>query len=227
MIKIHLVDSYEIFRTGLKSILEKNGAYRVTAEAATGHSGYMNFLEARPDVIIIDHFVAGTNGLFTAKRMLDAEKDARIILLSQMPNLNLIKDAVSAGIKSVLTKNIDNNLLISAVKSVLLGKRFFCSEIEEALLSQFLQNGKEADRFFSDNLSTREQMVLQLFAQGYKSAEIAQELYISEKTVETYKSRGMKKLNLSNTTELILFALHNGLFDLSSTFTENKISSFS
>ncbi|MFP4364665.1 MAG: response regulator [Spirochaetia bacterium] len=215
MITFQIVDSYVLFAEGLKQILESELGYHVSSIISTGQEGYIRYIEDKPSVVIIDQHVQGVNGILTAKRILEYDQSAAIMLMANFTNYDKVKHAMELGIKSFITKSTDTKELLRAVYEVLNGRKYIGKDIslQGNIFPEYTRKNEDMYSFLKTRLSPRELMVLQLVSQGYKTNEVFEILGVSKKTVETYKCRAMKKLGLQRVHDLIFFAIKHDLID--------------
>ncbi|MDM8001269.1 MAG: response regulator transcription factor [Dehalococcoidia bacterium] len=211
MIRVLLADDHHLVRAGMKSLLEKSLDIRVVAEASDGLEAVTQFKALRPDVVILDISMPNMDGLEAAKYILSIDQSAAILILTMYPEKQYAVRAIRAGALGYITKSASTSELHAAVRNVAVKKRFLLEEGVDAL-SAGLSSGK-AGAGPVDSLSDRELQVLRLIARGRKVKEISQELDVRTKTVETYRSRILRKLGLRNNAELCRFAFENALLD--------------
>ncbi|MGD8322129.1 MAG: response regulator transcription factor [Gemmatimonadota bacterium] len=208
--KILLVDDHAMFRAGIKALLEAEGRMTVVGEASSGDEAVDRVRELKPDVVVMDLSMPGSNGLEATRRIAALELDTKVLVLTVHAEEEYLVPVVEAGASGYLTKTSADNDLIEAIKVVSRGEVYLPPKATTLLLQRY--KASEADEGASlHDLSTREQEVLALTAEGYSSREIGKKLFISPKTVDTYRSRIMDKLGLNHRSELVRFALRVGL----------------
>lgn len=211
-IRVALVDDHAIIREGLRSLLEKNGFIEVVGEAATG-AECLAMLEAwRPEVVVMDISMPELNGIETTREIARQWPGVRVVILSVHSTTEHVYQAFAAGAMGYVLKESIGRELLKAIRAAHCAKRYLSEKIEAAGGEQFLSPG--AAKSPLESLSQRERQVLQLVVEGYASVEIAARLALSAKTVETYRSRLMQKLGLSDITALVKFAIQHGLTTL-------------
>jgi two-component system response regulator NreC len=209
-IKILLVDDHVMFRAGIKSLLEAEGRMIVVGEASTGDEAVDRVRELKPDVVVMDLSMPGSNGLEATRRIAALELDTKVLVLTVHAEEEYLVPVVEAGASGYLTKTSADTDLIEAIRVVARGEVFLPPKATTLLLQRYKASESEDTASLHD-LSTREQEVLALTAEGYSSREIGKKLFISPKTVDTYRSRIMDKLGLNHRSELVRFALRVGL----------------
>ncbi|OGQ85398.1 MAG: DNA-binding response regulator [Deltaproteobacteria bacterium RIFOXYD12_FULL_56_24] len=210
-IRIALVDDHAMIREGLRAFLEKNTFLKVVGEAATG-AECLAMLEAwRPEVVIMDISMPDLNGIETTREIARQWPLVKVVILSVHSTTEHVSQAFAAGaIGYVLKESIGRELLM-AIRAAH-GTRRYLSEKIEATGWRYVASGMAKSPL--ESLSRRERQVLQLVVEGHASVEIAARLDLSAKTVETYRSRLMQKLGVSDITALVKFAIQHGLTTL-------------
>ena len=206
-IKVLLADDHSIVREGLKRVIEEDNSISVVAEAEHGIEAIQEYEEKRPDVVVLDIFMPLLDGLDTIKQLLLSFPDARILMLTMVPEQQYAFRTLKAGALGYITKGTSPKELHKAIHTVAQGRRYLSDEGKDTILVQLL-DGK-ADMDSVEALSDRELQVLYLLARGNKMKDISKSLSLSVRTIETYRSRIMLKLHLSNRSELIEFSLRN------------------
>ena len=211
MIRVLLADDHNLVRAGMKSLLEKCPDIRVVAEASDGLEAVTQFKALRPDVVILDISMPNMDGLEAAKYILSIDQGAAILILTMYLEKQYAVRAMRAGALGYITKSASTSELHAAVRTVALKKRFLLEDGLDALTTRLATRGSGGE--LVDSLSDRELQVLRLIARGRKVKEISQELDVRTRTVETYRSRILRKLGLRNNAELCRFAFENALLD--------------
>lgn len=209
-IRILLVDDHAMFRAGIKALIEAAGKVEVVGEASSGDEAVDKVRELRPDVVVMDLSMPGSNGLEATRRIAALELDTSVLVLTVHAEEEYLVPVVEAGASGYLTKTSADTDLLEAIRVVARGQVFLPPKATTLLLKQYKAAESEEETGLKD-LSTREQEVLALTAEGFSSREIGKKLFISPKTVDTYRSRIMDKLGLSHRSDLVRFALRVGL----------------
>jgi DNA-binding NarL/FixJ family response regulator len=209
LIKVLLADDHAIFRAGLRRLVEEAGDMAVVAEAADGHEAIKQVHDAIPDVAVIDISMPGLDGLDVISQLNSSHPNLPILVLTMHEEEQYVVRAISTGAKGYITKRSVPEQLVQAIRKVHAGGCYLTEEAAE-LLALRMASG---DRMESplDCLSNREIQVLRRLALGQTTREIAEVYHISVKTVDTYRSRLLQKLNLRNNAELTRFAIQNDL----------------
>ena len=209
-ISILLADDHALFRAGLRSLLESETRFQVVDEASDGEEAIEKVQEIRPDVVVMDLSMPETNGLEATRRIAALGYDTKVLVLTVHAEEEYLVPVVEAGASGYLTKSSADTELIEALKVISRGEVYLPPKATTLLLKQYTAATDE-DAPSLEDLSPREKEVLALTAEGFSSREIGKKLYISPKTVDTYRSRIMEKLGLTHRSELVRFALKVGL----------------
>ena len=211
MIKVLLADDHSIVRAGLRSLIEDTGDMEVLVEAADGREAIKQALDNPVDVVVVDLSMPGMDGLEVISQLQTAKPELPIIVLTMHEEEQYVVRSISAGAKGYITKRSAPEQLVSAIRQVHQGGRYLSQEAAE-LLALRLARGERGDSPL-DSLSNREVQVLRALALGHTNREIAETYHISVKTVDTYRFRLLKKLNLRNNADLSRFAIAQGLVE--------------
>ena len=211
MIRILLADDHSIVRAGLRRIIEDSGDIEVIAEAADGHEAVQKAHETQPDVAVIDISMPIMDGLEVINQLHHYYPKMPILILTMHEEEQYVFRAISAGAKGYITKRSAPEQLVNAIRKVHAGGRYLSDSAAESLAHRLASGTK--DRSPLDALSNREIQVLRHLALGKTTREIAEAYNISVKTVDTYRYRLLKKLNLRNNAELSRFAIQNRLVE--------------
>jgi two-component system invasion response regulator UvrY len=207
LIRVLLVDDHAVVREGYRRLLEQDPSIRIVSEAADAATAYLNFRDVKPDVVVMDIALPDVSGLEALRRMLALQADARILMFSMFEDAIYAQKALSAGALGYLTKASAPEVLVSAVHQVAAGKTFV-SEDAARNLAQYAANDCGAAL---QSLSVREFEILQLLVRGHTLNEIAERLYLTQKTVANIQSSVKQKLNAENSAQLVLIALKMGI----------------
>jgi DNA-binding NarL/FixJ family response regulator len=212
MIKVLLADDHKIVREGLRRIIEESGEMEVVAEAADGHDAISRALDTRPDVAVVDISMPGMDGLEVVSQLKSLAPSMPVLILTMHDEEQYVVRAVESGAMGYVTKQSAPEQLVDAVKKLYAGGLYLTEKASEALALRVIRG----DKFKSDaeSLSMRELQVLRKLALGQTNHEIADSYHLSVKTVDTYRSRILKKLNLRNNAELSRFAMQNKIIQI-------------
>lgn len=209
-IRVLLVDDHQVVRRGLRTFLEVQEDIEVVGEASDGEEGIARAEELRPDVILMDIKMPGTDGIEALRRLRELANPARVLIVTSFTEQRTVVPALRAGAAGYVYKDIDPDALAGAIRSVHAGHVLLQPEVAEVLLAQEDQSSS-AGR--PGSLTDREREVLGLIADGRSNREIARALVLSEKTVKTHVSNILMKLDLSDRTQAALWAVRHGLAD--------------
>jgi two-component system invasion response regulator UvrY len=204
-IKILLVDDHAVVRAGFRYLLESHDNYTVS-EASTAEEAYFLYDELSPDVVVLDISMPGMGGIEGLRRLRNKHPRARILLLSMYDDPAFVARAMKLGACGYISKNSAAETLGEAIVSVMAGNNYFSPDIDPQILDQ-------AKDFASETLglTAREFEVFRLLAEGRPTAEIAQSLNLSPKTVSNHRSHLMNTLKLESTADLVRFAIRQGI----------------
>jgi len=210
-IQVLLVDDHQMLRDGLRSLLESKDQVVVIGEASSGKEALQHVQDMEPEVVILDLGLPDMNGLNVIQDIKARQPDVKIVVLSMHISREYVKGAVEAGCDGYIPKSSTHTSLLDAIQVVMEGERFLHPKAASALVASITEETSTEDQL--QELSDRELEVVRLTAMGFTSRESGLRLNISPKTVDTYRSRAMEKLDLSKRSELIRFALQAGLLD--------------
>lgn len=210
-VRILLADDHAVLRSGLRLLLSGQDGLRVVGEASTGTESLGLAEMLQPDLILLDLSMPSLGGLEAIPLIRKRAPLARILILTMHDDPQYLRQALQSGAAGYVLKKAADVELISAIRAVARGEVYVDPSMTRVLLEDILPAAGDAFLDQWEALSEREQKVLHQVVLGYTSAEIAEQLALSPKTVETYRARGMEKLGLRNRAALVRFALHHGL----------------
>jgi DNA-binding NarL/FixJ family response regulator len=210
MIKILITDDHRIFRLGLRALLEQESDIEVVGEAANGQEAVLQAQKCRPDVVIMDVAMPVMNGVEATNHILSIFPETKILALSMYSDRRYIINMFQAGASGYLLKDCAYEELSRAIRCVMTGKTYLPPDIAKIFIQGYQKGFISCNIAFS-LLTPREREVLKLIAEGKSTAQIAQSLVISEKTVESHRFNIMNKLEVYSVAELTKFALREGL----------------
>ena len=211
MIKVLLADDHGIVREGLRRIVEESGDIEVVAEASDGREAVLAVRREQPDVAIIDISMPVLDGLEVITQLKTEFPEIPILVLTMHEEHQYVIRAIETGAMGYITKQSAPEQLVKAIRKVHSGSRFLTDDAAEALALRIAKGSQIQSPL--ETLSTRELQVLRRLALGNTNREIASAFHISIKTVDTYRSRLLKKLNLRNNAELSRFAIQNHIIE--------------
>ena len=208
MIKVLLVDDHEMVRLGVSAYLSVQEDIEVIAQAENGKIGVEKALELKPDIILMDLVMPVTDGIEATKEILSKWKEAKIIIVTSFIDDEKVYPAISAGAKSYLLKTSSASEIAQAIRDTYRGEGVFEKEVSEKL--EHRHEVEEEFRLFEE-LTSREKEVLLLIAQGKSNQEIADECFITLKTVKTHVSNILSKLQVEDRTQATIYAFKHHL----------------
>ncbi len=211
-IKVLLADDHPVVRKGLQSCLARQEQLTVIGEAADGEEALQKALELSPDVVLLDISMPRRNGLAVTEALRKEAPNIKVLILSVHNNKEYIFRIIQAGAHGYVSKEAPPEELLRAIESVCKGESFFSPEIARAALNQLVNNGGRKEPL--EQLTGREREVLVLIAQGQSNKEIASQLGIGVRTIETHRERIMRRLDIHSVAGLTKFAIANGLVSL-------------
>lgn len=212
MINILLVDDHELVRTGIKRIIDDVRGLKVVGEAESGEAAFQFCRANEPDVVLMDVNMPGIGGIEATKKILRYCPDIKIIMLTVHTEDPFPSKVMQIGAHGFLSKMTGTDEMIQAIRAVNVGQRFIAPDIAQQIaLNQF--NGVNDDRPF-DSLSERELQIMLMITKGEKVQDIANQLNLSSKTINSYRYRMFEKLNISNDVELTHMAIRYGMIDM-------------
>lgn len=210
--RILLADDHAILRSGLRFMLSSHPDIEVIGEASTGAETLKLCEALKPDLILLDLSMPGISGLEILPALRRSSPSVKILVLTMHDDKHYMNQALQNGASGYVLKKAADTELITAIQAVLSGEIYIHHPMMRSLLEDVLPGMTTVNQGDGwDSLSEREQEVLRFVALGYTSAEIADRLVLSPKTIETYRARGMEKLGLRNRAALVHFALNRGL----------------
>jgi DNA-binding NarL/FixJ family response regulator len=213
-ITVFLADDHAVVRDGLRVLLEAQPDIRVVGDAANGRETVRRVVQLRPDVAVIDIAMPELNGVEAAREICEICPSTQIVVLSMHSTTEHIFHALQAGARGYLLKESAGIEVVNAVRAVHVGHRYLSQKISDRLVDDYVRQRQAAAKSPLARLSPREREVLQLVVEGKSSAEIADDLSLSVKTVETYRVRLMNKLDIGDLPGLVKFAIQHGLTPL-------------
>jgi DNA-binding NarL/FixJ family response regulator len=201
-----IADDHVVVRSGLRTILEAQPNCEVVAEAADGKEAIVKAIETKPDIAVIDYSMPIINGVEVTRQILSQLPKTEVLILTMHDNEGVIQQALQAGARGYVLKTDATKHFLAAIEALASHKPFFTSKISEALLTSFLKHPEDAS-----SLTGRERCIVGLVAQGHTNKQIAHELNIGQKTVETHRGAIKRKLNVSSSAEIVRYAIRNRL----------------
>ncbi len=211
--KILLVDDHEVVRLGLKALLSRNPQFQVVAEAGNATEALDRVARYKPDVVVMDIRLPGKSGIEATREIVAQYPETKVIMLTSYAEDELLFDAIAAGASGYVLKQIGSGELVRALETIGRGE----SLLDPSLMQKVFQRVREASRKAEDeafaSLSDQELKILALVAKGKTNKEIADTVFLSEKTVRNYVSSILSKLHLSTRSEAAAYAVQHRVQD--------------
>jgi two-component system response regulator NreC len=212
--EIVIAEDHTILRQGLRALLSSDPDFEVVGEAEDGRAAVRLVETLSPALLLMDLSMPKMTGMEAIAEIKKRSPDTRIVVLTVHKGEEYILSALKAGADGYVLKDAGHDELMTALKNVLAGKRYLSPDISEKVIGGYLEGRRALKATPWDTLTQREREILKLIAEGYKNKEIAEQLFISLKTVEKHRSNLMRKLDLHNTAVLTAFAMEKGIIDI-------------
>lgn len=214
-ITVFIADDHAILRDGLKLLLESNDRIKVIGDADNGRETVKKVRALKPDIVIMDIAMPELDGIEATRQIIEYSPITHVIILSMHSSPEYVHRSIDAGAKGYLLKESAGAEIINAVLTCSEGKKYLSKKISEQVIDEYFKQKTFKDKKdILSQLSAREMEILKLVVEGKSSAEIANIIYISPKTVETYRSRIMQKIGVKDITGLVKFAIRHKITDL-------------
>lgn len=210
MIKVLIVDDHALVRAGIKHMLDDVVGLKVVGEAETGEVAVKLAREVNPHVVLMDVQMPGIGGLEATRKLLRANPDLKILVLTVCTNDFFPSRLLQAGALGYITKGASMVEMVRAIRAIHAGQRYISPEIASQLALKHLTDAPDSP---FDNLSTRELQVALMIVHGVKIPDIAKKMFISPKTVNSYRYRIFEKMHIDNDVQLTLIAMQHGLIE--------------
>jgi DNA-binding NarL/FixJ family response regulator len=209
-VRVLLVDDHDLFRTGLRSLLQQHG-FKVT-DASSGEDAVRECRTFRPDVVVMDMNMPGMSGVETTRMLVTEHPRVAVLMLTVAADDEGVLDAVRAGASGYLLKSARLPEIVAGIEAAAVGESVLAPRIAGALVTSVRTGPRPGEGVVTDvGLTERERQVLALIAEGYDNAEIAARLYVSPSTVKNHISHVLEKLGLDNRVQAAAFAIRSGL----------------
>ena len=207
MTRILIADDHDVVRSGIRRIIEDQPGWSVVAEATDGKDAVAKAIATKPNVAILDYRLPLIDGIEATRQIRRRVPSVEVLVFTMQDDDNLLHEALSAGARSCVQKSDAGLHLISDVQSLAEHKPYFTDRASQVLLKNFLTEADKVQQILTD----REQVVVQLVAEGHSNKEAAAVLNVSIKTIETHRSSIMRKLDLTSSAALVRYAIRNHL----------------
>jgi DNA-binding NarL/FixJ family response regulator len=213
-VRLLVADDHEIVRKGLRSLLEAQPGWQVTAEACDGREAVQKAKEIKPDVTVLDIGMPALNGLEAARQMIKNDARAKILILTMHDSDPLIREVLDAGARGYVLKSDASRDLVAAINAVRCNKTFFTPKVAQIVLDGYLDKKPKTNSDSAQTrLTPRQREIVQLLAEGKSSKEVAVALGLSVKTAETHRANIMKRLDCHSVSELVRYAVRNNIIE--------------
>jgi DNA-binding NarL/FixJ family response regulator len=213
MLKILIADDHEIVRRGLRAQLNQHRGWTVCSEARNGREAVQMAIATQPNVVIMDISMPELNGLEATRQIRRLLPQTHVLVFTMHESERMIREAISAGARGYVLKQDAESHLIFAVESLASHRSYFTSYASDTLLNDYLRLSAAGEESPGFGLSNREREIIQMLAEGKSNKEIANQLCISAKTVETHRATVMRKLELTSIVGLVHYAIRNQLVE--------------
>jgi DNA-binding NarL/FixJ family response regulator len=208
-LRLVVADDHPLMRRGICDLLETEPGWEVVAEANNGREAVEAVAKTKPDVLVIDLAMPELNGLTATREILRFFPKVEVVLLTMRNSDQAIREVLESGARGYVLKSDAEQDLIAAVKAVSVGKPFFTANVTEVVLKGYLNRTEPAETL--PELTTRERQVVQLLVEGKGNKDVAVAMRVSVKTVEAHRSNINRKLSLRSTSDLVRYAVRNGI----------------
>jgi len=211
-VKIFLVDDHMVVRAGLKALVTAQADMDVIGEAGDGETAWHAVQDCRPNVVIMDISMPTLNGIQTTERIKQDCPEVKVLVLSVHDDTSYLRQLLAVGASGYILKHTAADALIQAIRTVAVGGLYLEPSLAEHVVSRYVRRPTAVTELLGAKLSEREHEVVRRVVQGYSNKDIAMQLILSVKTVETYRSRALEKLGLTSRSALVRYALEQGWF---------------
>ncbi len=212
--QVLLADDHNMIRQGLRALIEKEDGMSVIAEAEDGRKAVELAAELKPAVVVMDVGMPNMNGIEATRRIIEANDEIKVLALSMHSDKRFVKEMFSAGASGYLLKDSAFGELALAIRTLAQGRTYLSPGVTDAVIKDFVGRQREAEVSVFSLLTARQREVLQLTAEGLSTKDIAAQLQVSVKTVESHRQKIMAKLDVHSIAELTKYAVREGLTEI-------------
>lgn len=210
-ISIVLADDHEVVRLGLRALFEAEQDFKVVGEASDGLQARDLVAKLKPDLLVVDLMMPGLNGLEVTRQAVVSSPETRVVVLSMQANEGYVLEALRSGATGYVLKQSDMSELVQAMRLVMSGQKYLSPEYTQKAIEAYKVRAQAASTDAYETLTTRERELLQMAAEGLTVGQISEKLSLSPRTVEMHRANLLHKLNLSNQTDLVRYAIWRGI----------------
>lgn len=210
VIKILVADDHTLFRQGVIRLLSDNQNFVVVAEAENGEELYKKYFQVKPDVVLADISMPDLSGIEAFEKIKAEDKSVKVLFVSMFESEDYVYETFKAGAMGLISKNVLEGELYFAIQNVFKGKKYFGSRWDEVSLQKLVKDFEQSPNYTNDspiNYSMKEIKILDLISKGLTSKEIAEQLFLSKKSIDYYRANLMRKAYVKNKSELVKFAV--------------------
>lgn len=213
-LRVLVADDHCLFRAGLRTLLSQQPDMEVVGESTDGPTTLEAARTLTPDVVLMDISMSGLNGIEATRHVLEDRPGTRVIMLSMHADQRFVLESLRAGAMGYVLKDSPIGELLGAIRTVAKGRRFLSGPLADRMIGEYAGLARDDEPTAFSALSPRERQVLQLLAEGTSTKEMASQLQVSVKTVETHRKQIMDKLDMHSVAELTKYAVREGLTPL-------------
>jgi DNA-binding NarL/FixJ family response regulator len=209
-VRVFLVDDHMVVRAGLRALIAAQTDMLVVGEAGDGETAWQQIQECQPDVVIMDISMPGMSGIQTTEWLRQTNPEVKVLILSVHDDTSYLRQLLAVGAAGYILKHTAADALIQAIRIVAGGGLYLEPTLADHVVNRYVRRPAAITELLGTALSDREREVVQRVVQGYSNKDIALQLSLSVKTVETYRARAMEKLGLTSRAALVRYALEHG-----------------
>lgn len=210
-IKLFILDDHQMLIDGLKALLVNESSYELIGTSKSATEALALIDRQQPDIVLSDINMPGMNGIEFTRELKKKYPHIKVIALSMFGESTVISDMLNAGVSGYILKNTGKEELVNALNKVTTGGMFFSAEVSEEMMKSVATNTLQPNTTSQINFTEREKEIIQLIAKEYSNARIGEQLFISERTVESHRKNIFRKANVKTVVGLIKFAIENKL----------------
>jgi len=212
-LRLLVVDDHAVVRRGVRALLESRPGWEICGEAVDGQDAIRKAADLKPDIVVLDISLPGLNGLEATSRILKESPESEVLILTMHHSEELAQQVIKAGARGYVLKSDADQSLVAAIDKLSQHQTFFTSRVAEFVLDSGArgENERHAVEDPSRRMTSRERQIVQLVAEARSTKEVASHLGISVKTVEAHRTNIMRKLRLRSVSELVRYAIRNGI----------------